>query len=724
MHPEKTKSEADAFKELANICSLPGFSHAIAAFCFRDNMIGIGGNLKAEHLNHTYSRNRLLRTELSTLIGLMIKVPLDLTMPAPDLLQDYLDRSEKLLQELHLAMSSDFFEGIDQKITAEPDFNPFNLASNLREPIFYGGESAYSFQYRDFSVAKYARDNEWILENKGFEIATARDIVKSIVKVQSRSLSRELKNLADKPKSEWTLLPGFMFTAAEIAAECGITGETATKVLDAFALPAGSHNSEFNAITDYNVANSLPLIKIDDATFLLFQVYSIAEALYESPFYWMGADRSYSTTALRHRGQFTEEITSEFFRRVFGSPHVFSNVILPGTKSNILGEVDVLIIFGDRAILVQAKSKRLTIEARKGNDLVLKNDFKKAIQSACDQAMLCANIILRPNAKLVDANGNSIILSTPLKEIFPVCVVADHYPALNFQARQFLKFELSPGVNAPLVSDIFALDSITEMLSSPLRLLSYLSLRSRAADRLMATHEHTLLGYHLKSNLWVESKYNLVMLEDDIAADLDTAMIVRRESIPGDRTPEGILTRLKDTALMRIVEKIDSRPNPEVLDFGLFVLEIDETSVRSLSRAMEQACAQTRADGLQHDATMTFSNIGVTIHSNRLPFSDARSLLYDHCQRRKYFHHSDRWFGLSLQTDTGEVRFGITMKQDWVADPAMEALVANMQQGQKFRGKWPRRKISMPGRNDPCHCGSGQKYKKCCLSEDSAATRR
>lgn len=26
-----------------------------------------------------------------------------------------------------------------------------------------------------------------------------------------------------------------------------------------------------------------------------------------------------------------------------------------------------------------------------------------------------------------------------------------------------------------------------------------------------------------------------------------------------------------------------------------------------------------------------------------------------------------------------------------------------------------------PGRNDPCTCGSGQKYKKCCLTKDEAA---
>jgi len=28
-----------------------------------------------------------------------------------------------------------------------------------------------------------------------------------------------------------------------------------------------------------------------------------------------------------------------------------------------------------------------------------------------------------------------------------------------------------------------------------------------------------------------------------------------------------------------------------------------------------------------------------------------------------------------------------------------------------------------PGRNDPCPCGSGRKYKQCCLEKDEAETR-
>ena len=31
--------------------------------------------------------------------------------------------------------------------------------------------------------------------------------------------------------------------------------------------------------------------------------------------------------------------------------------------------------------------------------------------------------------------------------------------------------------------------------------------------------------------------------------------------------------------------------------------------------------------------------------------------------------------------------------------------------------------MAKPGRNDPCHCGSGNKYKKCCLGKDEAAER-
>ena len=32
--------------------------------------------------------------------------------------------------------------------------------------------------------------------------------------------------------------------------------------------------------------------------------------------------------------------------------------------------------------------------------------------------------------------------------------------------------------------------------------------------------------------------------------------------------------------------------------------------------------------------------------------------------------------------------------------------------------------MAKPGRNDPCHCGSGKKYKKCCQPKEQAAEHK
>ena len=31
--------------------------------------------------------------------------------------------------------------------------------------------------------------------------------------------------------------------------------------------------------------------------------------------------------------------------------------------------------------------------------------------------------------------------------------------------------------------------------------------------------------------------------------------------------------------------------------------------------------------------------------------------------------------------------------------------------------------VVRPGRNEPCHCGSGRKYKQCCLDKDESEAR-
>ena len=73
------RKESEVFKELEVLCQSPGYIHAIAYFCFRDNTIRYADEVKPEDVLQQFSMERLVRTEISTLIGLVCKNDIDET---------------------------------------------------------------------------------------------------------------------------------------------------------------------------------------------------------------------------------------------------------------------------------------------------------------------------------------------------------------------------------------------------------------------------------------------------------------------------------------------------------------------------------------------------------------------------------------------------------------------------------------------------------------------
>ena len=111
------RSEQEIFDELAKLCASPGFAHVIAHFCFRDHVIGYGEELKAEDFaTRRPPMERLIRSELSTLVGLMLRAPRDLTLPNSKRMQELVERTEALLAELHEVLGTPI-EGWDDRCT-------------------------------------------------------------------------------------------------------------------------------------------------------------------------------------------------------------------------------------------------------------------------------------------------------------------------------------------------------------------------------------------------------------------------------------------------------------------------------------------------------------------------------------------------------------------------------------------------------------------------------
>ena len=151
------RSEQEIFEDLASLCSSQGFIHAVAHICFRDNIVGFRDELRAEDMAQRFSQSCLIRAEVTTLIGLMMRAPIDFILPPPETVSGYIEHSEALLEELHQAMMNAAAKVIALEDATAPDFNPFTFGEFLREAIFYSAESAYTFQYCDLAPPQIQR---------------------------------------------------------------------------------------------------------------------------------------------------------------------------------------------------------------------------------------------------------------------------------------------------------------------------------------------------------------------------------------------------------------------------------------------------------------------------------------------------------------------------------------------------------------------------------------
>lgn len=715
------RSEHEVLSELQALCTRPGYVNAVAALCFRDNMLIYTERVTEADMLGRFDPSRLLRTEINTLLGLMLKSPIDWTLPNPAVMEEYVTASDRLLQELHDAMSGAF--SLSEALAAlerGEHVNPFDSGHAMREPIFYAAESAYNFQYLDMAAQRYAADAEWLQANVGFTIAQACAVADAVDQLLMDRFPVFMESLRALPPDQWTMIPAFSFAPAEVAAYVELEEALVERILLQFTVPDGDTNPRFTALQDFNQITATPLFRSLNGEFVSLQNYALAEAIYDSPFYWMQEDKAYLPHRNRHRGEFTESFVAERLKAVFGADRVFTNIDIFQGRTKV-AEIDVLVLWADRAIIVQAKAKRLTIEGRKGNDQVIRDDFKKSVQDAYDQGLRCAECFGDPRYQFAHADGSTVDMPD-ITEIFMFCVVSDHYPALTFQTHQFLKTREVSRVQAALVCDVFLIDVLTEMLSTPLQFLSYIARRTRYHDRLMAAQELTILAYHLKHNLWIEDA-TMMQLAEDFSVGLDIAMAVRRRGIDGDATPEGFMTRFEGKSLGRIVREIETRPESAVLDQGFQLLEMSGDAFDGLSRIIDRQARRAAQEGKPHDVAMMFEDAsGFTVVCSGEPDDVAAQRLATLCALRKYRQKANRWFGMCLTPGDARLRFGLRLSEPWAKDDALEEATANMKEPmppqiayeRTFRGGRARPKV---GRNDPCLCGSGRKYKKCCIDK-------
>jgi hypothetical protein len=730
MKKEIRKAEL-VIADIKKLLRTKGYIYALCMILFDDF------HVIPEELHKINTRDHLSVKEASLLIGFLIQNELDFSTPDTPLdLIALKKRTYDLMQELHDSFNISFFERLHESIKKEhkiEDYRKeqkefFGKGDMLTEPIFYSGTGVYDFQYLAFLERKYKYDKEWLLNNKNFDVDKMKHMPPQIKNIlQDKSKKVRLYNLKDRipqiieemnkknPKEDWEKRAQEVAPMMELHqySELFFNDKVDEKKLsideireegwksfykglidlfvirktdfnkvndiDSFLenfsiLPKKDFNTQFQEVGNFNWFNAKPIIQLDEERYFVPISFSVFEAVYESPFYWMWVeDENYRDVLSRNRGETGEEIVYEFLSRVFGENRTFRSVKVTTQKGRDDTDIDILCVLGSKALCVQVKSKKLTELSRTGNDKQLQIDFKGAVQDAYDQGIISRKKILDRSAKFFEKDGKEIVLAEGIDEVYIMGITTENYPSLTHQSHVMLdKKDDEP---FPIFLTIFDLELLVYYLSDPYDFMYYIRQRINLMDYFKADEEMVFLGYHLDKKLWKIPKSDMVALDTDFGQLIDRNYYPLKAGLEISDEGDVIKNRWENEDFNRLCNQLKTLDEPKITDVIFYLLDWSGDARKNLVDFLIQTKDKTLQDGKSHNFSMppddSYSpRIGVTyisLNSNNAEVLKKRLLTL--CQARKYKSKGDVWIGFgSLESSDGMIDAVVFNDQQWEYD--------------------------------------------------------
>ena len=764
---EAVRDRSEIITDIKNLVRSNGYIYALCLILcedFHDN---------PENLHKENNYDRLNMNELSLLLGFLVQNHINFEIPSSlEKLSEIKKRTYELLRELHQSFSKTLPQKVEEKIK-NPEMKKMDFFGKdiMVESIFYASTGAYDFQYIDFLKKKYRYDKKWLATNKKFKFDEVTVIYKELKKMLSEKfkkvnlyLKSKIPEIKENAKAKYdgnnfekdflkfiqmiefhqysdlfidesvlkftpgtdehrdasrktfckNLLNLFVVKKSDLQKYSG--GEAFIKN---FSITAGPNvNSSFKDINSYNITKSHPLIEFDDDRMLLPVSFILAEAIYESPFYWMMKDRNYSEEYRKHRGNAGEDIVFEYLSKVF-KKNTYRRILVKSNKGRTDTDIDVLCVLGNKALCVQVKSQKLREISRKGDDEALKSDFKKAVQAAYEQAWVAREKILDRSSKFFDENGSAIKLPEIINEVYMAIITTENYPSLTPQAH-FLMLNLHENSPSPLAMTIFDLELVTHYLTDPYDFLYYIRQRISLINYFHGTEEIVFLSYHLTNKLWKDPKYLLHPLDQNLSQIIHRNYIPLREGVNVSDKGDVIKSRWKDDKFDKLCTQIKKISSEKTTDIVFHLYDLSGNARSGLVKNMEMVKNKTKKDGRFHDFSIPPDNnytprFGISYFSSETnSLEEVGRRLLTLCKIGKYRSRGDFWLGFgSIKDSPNMIDFLIYDYQPWEYDEILEKEIKRIPKKPMVHAG----SLKEIGRNEKCPCGSGKKFKNCCLNK-------
>lgn len=474
----------------------------------------------------------------------------------------------------------------------------------------------------------------------------------------------------------------FIFNKKEIGEKFG--KKTISSFLNRFAARFGEINKNYTKPSQLNDLYKKPILIIaEDEIFI-----PVPQLLYQVPVvtlhYDLIQDPDYEAQYTEFRGRYLEKKASILLGSIFGPFSFFPNLHFTDHKGKP-GEIDILIKFDNKIIIIECKSKSLTLPAKQGNLDQIRNDFADAIQLAYDQNKRAIDYIYAcEKADFYQKNGTKIsVQKDKINGCYSILITANTYATLATDLSNLLKKDpVDPYPWAVCIGD---LELISDYLFDPYLFIHFLKRRLILHGHVMSPDEMDYVGCYLQQGLYFEEelkkadRITLFGFTEQFDADQLKKM--------GKLKSAQIGTSWSNPVFENLIGSIKQIGGYGHSDIVLALLDIDSQTRDNLIKFMKKVIGQTIKNGKVHDFTMPGKDFGFSFICDKTRKNLGNRVLFDG-KLKKYKYRAKIWLAMGRDvTDPSYlVNEFVYLMDEWKYDPTLEDLVKrHLKKGKKIK---------------------------------------
>jgi hypothetical protein len=400
-------------------------------------------------------------------------------------------------------------------------------------------------------------------------------------------------------------------------------------------------------------------------------------------------------------------------------------------------EADVVVAWGPFLVICEAKGKRIANDAMRGNREKLKRTIRENIQDAFIQSRRVVRILER-DGKIQfkeKATGRLIeVKQDSLRRVMSISVTLQHFMGIPTQLAVTQGLGLFKGNAYPWSVSIDDLDVITRFSGSPDVFLHYIERRIAHQKCNVDFHgdELDIFGHYLDNRLHPSLYEGRKDIEEHTGKNCISFQGGEERFAPfymsewtGEPPPSSKVEIKVPPEIQNVLNELRNRYDDGSRWIAFALLGLSPIALDHLAVSLQDLRTIPTVGQRINRITVLDGDIVINVMAQSglakvdfLKNVTMRSSI-EHYRRKP---NATITFGIDQREAVKAFEFALWIDKPWQRNQLMDKLVA--EDHEKPRVVQVPSNAKKRGRNDQCPCGSGKKFKKCCIGRMIFTKRR